>query len=48
VAVDKSKENVREFGVYSKDDPQMITNLKNHIVTTVAMESTGGGEMKKI
>ncbi len=41
VAVDQNKENVREFGVYTKDHEQLIAHLANCGVTTVAMESTG-------
>lgn len=35
------KEDVSEFGVYSQDHELMIGYLKNHGITTVAMESTG-------
>ena len=41
VSVDQNKENVREFGVYTKDHKQLITHLKNYGITSVAMESTG-------
>lgn len=41
VAVDQNKENVRSFGVYTKDHEQLITHLINHGITSVAMESTG-------
>jgi len=41
VAVDQNKENVREFGVYTKDHEQLIGHLTNCGITTVAMESTG-------
>ena len=41
VAVDQNKENVRSFGVYTKDHEQLITYLTNHGITSVAMESTG-------
>jgi transposase len=33
--------NVREFGVYTKDHQDLISYLRNHAVTTIAMESTG-------
>src|SRR5665213_3842534 len=41
VAIDQNKENVREFGVYTKDHEQLIIHLRSVGVTTVAMESTG-------
>lgn len=41
VAVDQNKDHVREFGVYTKDHQQMISHLRQHGVTTIAMESTG-------
>lgn len=41
VAVDQNKENVREFGVYTKDHQQMISHLHAYGITTIAMESTG-------
>lgn len=41
VAVDQLHENVREFGVYTKDHELLIDYLHAHHVTTVAMESTG-------
>lgn len=41
VAVDQNKNNVREFGVYTKDHLLMIEHLRAHSITTVAMESTG-------
>jgi transposase len=41
VAVDQVKENVREFGVYTKDHEQLITHLYACGVETIAMESTG-------
>ena len=41
VAVDQNKENVRSFGVYTKDHEQLITHLTNYGITSVAMESTG-------
>jgi hypothetical protein len=41
VAVDQSHQNVREFGVYTKDHLLLIDYLRAHQITTVAMESTG-------
>jgi len=41
VAVDQNKENVRSFGVYTKDHEQLIAHLTDHGITSVAMESTG-------
>ncbi len=41
VAIDQSKENVREFGVYTKDHEKLIAHLQSAGITTVAMESTG-------
>ncbi len=41
VAVDQVKENVREFGVCTKDHEELITHLYACGVTTIAMESTG-------
>ncbi len=41
VAIDQNKENVREFGVYTKDHEKLILHLKTYGITTVAMESTG-------
>lgn len=41
VAVDQNKENVREFGVYTKDHQALIQYLEEHDITTIAMESTG-------
>jgi hypothetical protein len=41
VATDQTKENVREFGVYTKDHEQMIDYLRSCGIQTVAMESTG-------
>ena len=41
VAIDQTKDNVREFGVYTKDHQEMISHLREHGVTTIAMESTG-------
>lgn len=41
VAVDQNKENVRSFGVYTQDHHQLIDHLRQHGITSVAMESTG-------
>lgn len=41
VAVDQSIDNVRKFGVYTSDQQLLIIYLKEHGITTVAMESTG-------
>lgn len=41
VVIDQLKENVRQFGVYSKDHQQLIDYLHNAGVTSIAMESTG-------
>jgi transposase len=41
VAVDQNKDNVRQFGVYTKDHEELITHLRDYDITTVAMESTG-------
>jgi transposase len=41
VAIDQRKENVRQFGVYTKDHEQLIDYLSNVGITTIAMESTG-------
>jgi transposase len=41
VAVDQIPNNVREFGVYTRDHQRLIDHLKRHEVTSVAMESTG-------
>ncbi len=41
VAVDQLRENVRQFGVYTKDHEQLIDYLRNACVTFIAMESTG-------
>ena len=41
VAIDQKKDNVREFGVYTKDHQDLISHLHQHQVTTIAMESTG-------
>jgi transposase len=41
VAIDQNKENVRSFGVYTQDHQQLIDYLRQHQITSVAMESTG-------
>lgn len=41
VAVDQNKENVRSFGVYTHDHQELIDHLRQHSITSVAMESTG-------
>ena len=41
VAVDQNTENVRSFGVYTKDHEEIASYLHCHHITTVAMESTG-------
>jgi transposase len=41
VAVDQNKDNVREFGVYTKDHQALILHLRQNDITTIAMESTG-------
>ncbi|MFD2935299.1 IS110 family transposase [Spirosoma flavum] len=41
VAIDQNKDNVREFGVYTKDHQDLISHLHQHGVTTIAMERTG-------
>lgn len=41
VAIEQNKDNVREFGVYTKDHQQMISHPRQHGVTTISMESTG-------
>ena len=41
VAIDQNKDNVREFGVYTNDHLLLIDHLRQHGITTVAMESTG-------
>jgi hypothetical protein len=46
VTIDQVKENVREFGVYTKDHEELITHLYACGVTTIAMvelqQFTGG------
>ncbi|WP_026308811.1 hypothetical protein [Spirosoma spitsbergense] len=44
VAIDQNKENVRSFGVYTQDHQQLIDHLRQHGITTIAMESTGRGD----
>ena len=41
VAINQSKDDVREFGVYADDLKKLISWLKENEVKTVAMESTG-------
>lgn len=41
VAVDQNIENVRKFGVYTADHQALIAYLREHSITTIAMESTG-------
>ena len=41
LAIDQQVEHVRKFGVYTQDHEEMIRYLKEHSITTVAMESTG-------
>ncbi len=41
VAVDQNKENVQSFGVYTQDHQYLIDHLRQHGITSVAMESTG-------
>jgi len=42
VAIGQDPEkDVSEFGVYSQDHQKMIDFLRNHRITTIAMESTG-------
>lgn len=41
VATSQSKENVREFGIYTKDHEELITHLYTHGIMTIAMECTG-------
>jgi len=41
VAVGQDAQDVREFGVYTEDHKELCKWLKQHEVTTVAMESTG-------
>ena len=41
VAVGQALEDVKEFGVYAEDLTAICTHLKQHGITSVAMESTG-------
>lgn len=41
VAVGQDAQDVKEFGVYTEDHQEMCKLLKEHKVTTIAMESTG-------
>src|SRR6185437_16664968 len=41
VAVAQVPNNVREFGVYTRDHQRLIDHLKSYKITSVAMESTG-------
>jgi len=41
VAIDQNKENVREFGIYTKDHEDLIAYLLESGINTIAMESTG-------
>ncbi|UZR97837.1 IS110 family transposase (plasmid) [Chondrinema litorale] len=41
VSIGQSNDDVREFGVYTKDHKEMINWLKDSGITTIAMESTG-------
>jgi transposase len=41
VAIDQNRENVKEFGVYTKDHQALIAYLREFSITTIAMESTG-------
>jgi transposase len=41
VAIGQKKEDVKEFGVYTEDLHQICLHLKQHKITSVAMESTG-------
>lgn len=41
VAIDQNSENVKEFGVYTKDHISLINYLRFANVETIAMESTG-------
>ena len=40
VAVGQSLQEVKEFGVYADDLTDICLHLKNHNITSVAMEST--------
>ena len=41
VCVGQKEEQVKEFGIYTKDHEDLIHWLKSEGVTTIAMESTG-------
>jgi len=41
VAVNQSTSEVKQFGVYTEDHQHMIVYLKDHGITSIAMESTG-------
>jgi hypothetical protein len=41
VAVDQNIENVKKFGVYTKDHELLINYFREVGITTIAMESTG-------
>ncbi|MFD3002105.1 hypothetical protein ACFS7Z_17170 [Pontibacter toksunensis] len=41
VAIDQNRENVRSFGIGTKDHQELILHLRDAGVTSVAMESTG-------
>lgn len=41
VAVNQSREDVREFGIYTKDHEELIAYLYAQGIMTIAMESTG-------
>ncbi|UZR97729.1 IS110 family transposase [Chondrinema litorale] len=41
VSIGQTKEDIREFGVYTQDHEAMIAWLKESKITTIAMESTG-------
>jgi transposase len=41
VAIDQNKENVRSFGIYTKDHQELILHLRHSGITSIAMESTG-------
>ena len=41
VAIDQNRENVRSFGIGTKDHQELILHLRDSGITSVAMESTG-------
>ncbi|MGB3064710.1 hypothetical protein [Sphingobacterium thalpophilum] len=41
IAIDQNVDNVRSFGVYAKENQGIITHLRNHDITSMAMEGTG-------